>query len=205
MSERAKPTVAARAIVGKLLARFRKEKDGATAVEFAIISVPFIGLLFAIFETAFVFFVTEAIESGVSEAARQVMTGQTQTANITTASAFRSQVLCPTTGKRLLPSFIDCSKVQVDARGAADFASIDFSRPTSYKFCLGAPGDITVVRIFYPLPVYFAIIARMADGSIGQVTAGTELSGGQRVHMLTGTSVFRTEPYSGWTGYVTGC
>lgn len=205
MRERSKPIFAAPAMIGKLLARFRREKSGATAVEFAIISVPFIGLLFAIFETAFVFFATEAIESGVSEAARQIMTGQTQTANITTATDFRTKVICPATGKRLIPTFIDCSKIQVDARGAADFASIDFSRPASYKFCLGAPGDITVVRIFYPLPVYFAIIARMADGSVGQITAGTEMNNGARVHMLTGTSVFRTEPYSGWTGYVTGC
>ena len=39
----------------RLLRRFRGDRSGATAVEFAMVSVPFFGLLFAIFETAFVF------------------------------------------------------------------------------------------------------------------------------------------------------
>lgn len=189
----------------RLLGRFRKEASGATAVEFALVSVPFLGLLFAIFETAFVFFVSEAVESAVSEAARQVMTGQTQTANITTEANFRTQVICPTSGRKLLPSFIDCTKIRIDARGAADFASIDLSRPATYKFCLGAPGDITVVRIFYPLPVYFTLLGMTSSGAMTTITTGTEMSGSTRVRMLTGTSVFRTEPYSGWTGYVAGC
>lgn len=194
-----------KARVRGLFDRFRKDADGATAVEFALVSVPFLGLLFAIFETAFVFFVSEAVEAAVSEAARQVMTGQTQTANITTESNFRTTVICPSSGRQLLPSFIDCTKIRIDARGAADFASIDLSRPTTYKFCLGAPGDITVVRIFYPLPVYFTLIGMTSSGAMTTINTGTEMSGSQRVRMLTGTSVFRTEPYSGWTGYVAGC
>lgn len=194
-----------KAQIRRLFGRFRKEASGATAVEFALVSVPFLGLLFAIFETAFVFFVSEAVEAAVSEAARQVMTGQTQTANITTESNFRTTVICPTSGRQLLPSFIDCTKIRIDARGAADFASIDLSRPTTYKFCLGAPGDITVVRIFYPLPVYFTLLGMTSSGAMTTINTGTEMSGSQRVRMLTGTSVFRTEPYSGWTGYVAGC
>ena len=205
MSEHPAPDGVARTFATKLLGRFRRDKNGATAVEFAIISVPFLGLLFAIFETAFVFFATEAIEFAGSEASRQIMTGQTQTAAISTEAAFKSGVVCPTNGKRLIPSFIDCSKLRVDARGASDFSTIDFSRPSTYKFCLGAPGDITVVRLFYPLPAYFSIISRMSDGSVGKITTGTEMDSGTRVHMLIGTSVFRTEPYSGWTGYAAGC
>jgi Flp pilus assembly protein TadG len=205
MSEQIATVVAPRAFGARWLRRFRRDRDGATAVEFALISVPFLGLLFAIFETAFVFFATEAVEFAGSEASRQIMTGQTQTASITTEATFKSNVICPNSGRKLIPSFIDCTKLRVDARGAADFAAIDFSRPSTYKFCLGAPGDITVVRLFYPLPVYFSIIARMTDGSIGTITAGTEMDSGKRVHMLIGTSVFRTEPYSGWTGYASGC
>lgn len=205
MSELCARGGAARALATRLLDKFRRDKKGATAVEFAIISVPFLGLLFAIFETAFVFFATEAIEFAGSEASRQVMTGQTQTASISTETAFKNNVICPTTGKKLIPSFIDCTKLRVDARGAADFSAVDFSRPSTYKFCLGAPGDITVVRLFYPLPTYFSIITRMTDGSVGKVTAGTEMDGTTRVHMLIGTSVFRTEPYSGWAGYAPGC
>ena len=205
MSEHSAPGGAARGFATKLLDRFRRDRKGATAVEFAIISVPFLGLLFAIFETAFVFFATEAIEFAGSEASRQIMTGQTQTASVSTESAFKTTVICPTTGKKLIPSFIDCTKLRVDARGAADFSTIDFSRPSTYKFCLGAPGDITVVRLFYPLPSYFSIITRLSNGSVGKITAGTEMDGTTRVHMLIGTSVFRTEPYSGWSGYAAGC
>lgn len=42
----------------------------ATAVEFALVSVPFLGLLFAIFETALVFFTAQGVEATPRRRAR---------------------------------------------------------------------------------------------------------------------------------------
>ena len=54
-----------------------------------------LGLLFAIFETAFVFFATQGVEAAVNDAARYVMTGQVQyDGTITSASDFKTKVIC---------------------------------------------------------------------------------------------------------------
>ncbi len=41
---------------GRLLGRYRRDSKGATAIEFAFVALPFFALLFAIIETALVFF-----------------------------------------------------------------------------------------------------------------------------------------------------
>ena len=58
--------------------RFVRANDGVTAVEFAIVATPFFALMFAIFETAFVFLGQQTLETAVANAARQVRTGQAQ-------------------------------------------------------------------------------------------------------------------------------
>ena len=58
----------------RLLRRFRSDRSGATAVEFAMVSVPFLGLLFAIFETAFVFLVGEGLDAATTAAAMMMRT-----------------------------------------------------------------------------------------------------------------------------------
>src|SRR5262245_49272866 len=55
-------------------------EDGAAAIEFALIAAPFLALLFAIMETALIFFSGQALETAVADSARLIMTGQAQTA-----------------------------------------------------------------------------------------------------------------------------
>ena len=96
--EQPMPRTVSRSWLGKRLAqatsnsfaRYLKDSSGATAVEFAIVSVPFLGLLFAIFETALVFFTAQSVEAATSEAARRIMTGQAQgNSAVTSATQFR--------------------------------------------------------------------------------------------------------------------
>ena len=101
-----------------LLRRFRGDRSGATAVEFAMVSVPFFGLLFAIFQTAFVFLAQEGLDAATTAAARQLMTGQAQAvAAITTAAQFRNSLICNPTppAQRMLPSFINCANLIVES------------------------------------------------------------------------------------------
>ena len=56
--------------------RFRKEEDGIAAMEFAILAMPFLALLFGILELAIVFFASAALDHGTSQAARLVRTNQ---------------------------------------------------------------------------------------------------------------------------------
>lgn len=58
--------------------RFKKDEDGATAIEFAIVALPFFALLFGIMELALVFFVNSALVHATSEAGRHIRVGNFQ-------------------------------------------------------------------------------------------------------------------------------
>jgi len=59
--------------------RFIRQQDGATAVEFAMVAAPFLAMMFAIIETAIVFFAGQTLETAGADSARLIMTGQAQT------------------------------------------------------------------------------------------------------------------------------
>src|SRR5689334_5000603 len=77
--------------IARMLRRFGRRKDGAAAVEFAVVAAPFIAMLFAILETALVFFAGQTLETAVSDSSRLIMTGQAQTGNFD-QSAFKNAV-----------------------------------------------------------------------------------------------------------------
>jgi len=58
--------------------RFRKNEDGATAIEFAFVALPFFALLFGIMELAIVFFINSALVHSTSEAGRHIRVGNFQ-------------------------------------------------------------------------------------------------------------------------------
>lgn len=53
-----------------------RREDGAVAIEFALIAIPFFALLFGIIELAIVFFLNSSLEGATFEAARKIRTGQ---------------------------------------------------------------------------------------------------------------------------------
>src|SRR5437016_8109004 len=71
--------------------RLGRREDGAAAVEFALVAVPFLALLFAIIETALVFFAGQYLETLVADSSRLIMTGQVQSQG-TTQSQFLNQL-----------------------------------------------------------------------------------------------------------------
>lgn len=199
LSRQAAPTTP-----GRLLRRFCDDPDGATAVEFAMIAVPFFGLLFAIFQTAFVFLAQEGLDAATTAAARQLLTGQAQgVSTIKTADQFRNSLICnpPPPARRILPDFIDCSKLIVDVSQASSFAKANVSKAfytdpkTNYN--PGGADCIEVLRVVYPMPVYLSIIAFNGVGAVGDITAGQTSYKGKASHILMSTAVFRNEPFPG--------
>lgn len=187
--------------IGSVVGRFRRDRRGATAIEFGLVVVPFLGLLAAIMETGFVFFNATGLEAAVQDAARNFMTGKAQGANIADATTFANTYICSPTAPnvRILPSFIDCSQLIVDVRTTSSFASADTSRnfyqkTYTRKFCPGAPKDIVIVRVAYPMPVYLPIIVGFS--TITTVTNGlVDVDGKGLKHLLVATAVFQNEPY----------
>ena len=55
---------------------FRKSQDGAAAVEFALVSIPFFLILFSILEQGFFFLGNRLIDAGVNQISREIKTRQ---------------------------------------------------------------------------------------------------------------------------------
>lgn len=171
----------------RLIVSFGRKNDGAAAVEFAFVVVPFFALLFAIIELALVFWAGQVLETAVHDTSRLVMTGQAQKQNFNQAK-FKEE-LC----KRILGLF-DCNAgILIDVRTSGAFASANLGKPafkangqidnSDFQYQTGGPGDIVVVRVMYEWP----LILR---------TFGLDLAdtpGGKR--LLMSAVAFRNEPY----------
>jgi Flp pilus assembly protein TadG len=171
----------------RLARRFLRQRKGAAAVEFALIAAPFLGLTFAIMETAIVFFAGQTLETAAATASRLILTGQAQTQGMS-AATFKQQVCNQIYG------LFDCANgVYVDVQKYVSFASINISNPIdangnlntgSFGFNPGGPGDIVVMRLYYKWPVYVNLLGLNLSN----------MSGG--FNLLAATAVFRNEPYA---------
>jgi len=172
----------------KIARRFARHEDGAAAVEFALVAVPFLALLFAILETALVFFAGQTLETAAADASRLIMTGQAQTAGFSQA-AFK-QAVCD----RLAGAMFDCTNgVYVDVKNYSSFTSISSASPVTngqfdsskMAYTAAGPGCIQVVTLYYQWPIYVSLLGNSL----------ANLNGGYR--LLVATAVFRNEPYGG--------
>jgi Flp pilus assembly protein TadG len=75
--------------------RFGKSEDGVAAIEFGMLAIPFLMLIFAILETAIGFFAAQVFESGVDNIGREIRTGQIQSSS-TTAAKVRTKICSKT-------------------------------------------------------------------------------------------------------------
>jgi Flp pilus assembly protein TadG len=165
--------------------RLIKQQDGAAAVEFAMVAAPFLALVFAIMETAVVFFAGQVLETAVADSARLIMTGQAQTQGMS-QTAFKNAVCAKIYG------LFDCQNgVSVDVKTFTSFGGVSMPSPvdaqgnfqSNFGYQPGGPGDIVVVRLFYQYPVYVSLLG----------FGLANVSGGKR--LLAATAAFRNEPY----------
>ena len=170
----------------RLMRRFGRRQDGAAAVEFALVAVPFLALIFAILETALVFFAGQTLEAAVADSARLIMTGQAQNANYTAAD-FKTQVC------NRIAGLFDCAGgVYVDVKSYSTFGSISGAQPVTNNqfdaskigYALGGPGCIQVVSLYYKWPIYVSLLGDNLSN----------ISGNYR--LLAASAVFKNEPYS---------
>ena len=184
--------------------RFGRNRRGAAAVEFGLIAAPFLAIICAIFEIGFVNFQSEMLANAVDSASRAMLTGNLQTANVTTAQQFISNYLCQATN-RTLPSTFNCSNLIIDVRSATSFAAgdtaNDFYKSTSNEFCPGQPGQVVIMRIAYPLPAILPL--NLFSRTAGVVSDVPNLPG--NYHILMGSALFVEENYSGSYTSPSGC
>jgi Flp pilus assembly protein TadG len=169
----------------RLVRRFVRTDDGAAAIEFAMVAAPFIAIIFAIFETAIVFFAGQVLETAAADSARLIMTGQAQKGGFSQAK-FKEEVC-----KRVYGLFDCTGGITVDVRTYTSFSSATMSKPIdangnvtfSPAYDPGKAGDIVVVRMLYEWPVFASLLGfNLSD-----------LSNGKR--LLMATAAFKNEPY----------
>jgi Flp pilus assembly protein TadG len=167
------------------LRRFARRQDGAAAVEFAMVMLPFMLLMFLIMETALLFFAGQTLETAVADSARLIKTGQAQNATTPlTQTTFKTEVC-----KRIYALF-DCSNgMYVDVKTYTTFGTIsntvtkDSSGNPVTEYSPGGTGDIVVVRLLYKWPVLFPLTQKFLGDSGGSS------------RLLVATAAFRNEPF----------
>jgi Flp pilus assembly protein TadG len=167
--------------------RFRRDASGTSAIEFSIVALPFLVLLFAIIETSLVFFSGQILETAVSDSARLILTGQAQGGGLN-QTTFKNAVCARITG------MLDCANgVYVDVRTFSTFGSITFNnlpfdaegkpKPADFTYQPGGAGEIVVVRLFYQFPLSVPNLIPSLVNMYGNK------------HLLIATAAFRNEPF----------
>jgi Flp pilus assembly protein TadG len=178
--------------------RFVRREDGSSAVEFGLILLPFIAMMFAIMETALVFFAQQTLETAVADSARLIMTGQAQNGAWQPAD-FKQRVCARIYGLFTCDSsaFVSSStspNVYVNVQTYSSFGGITYTPPldrngnldsSGFGYNTGGPGNIVVVQLFYQWPIFVSL---MNLGSLSNMAAHSRL--------LVATAAFRNEPYN---------
>ncbi len=178
----------------RLLRRFRRNRAAAAALEFALVAPVFLVLLFAILETALMFFAGQVLETVTQQAARLVLTGQAQNSGDDMTKFHKS--VCDQ-----IPALFSCAAISVDVRSYSSFSTITFSNEidntghfiNDVQYNPGGPSCIVVVRVFYPWQLFVTGLGYNISN----------MANSQR--LLVATAAFRNEPFPGNAGTPAPC
>ena len=173
--------------MSRVFRRFRRNRKGSAAVEFAMISPLFLGALVAIMETGTLYLRLTALETGVEEAKRVTLTGQVANAGAAPAQlgAFK-KAFCDQ-----VSWLIACDDVKFDVRAFTTFgvAAMPYPvtngvfNPANMQFDPGKPCQIVVIRAYYEV----ASVSALIRNDVSQLANGKVL--------LVGSAAFKNEPY----------
>lgn len=171
--------------------RLLRARDGSTAIEFALIALPFFMLLFAILEIGLLLLLDAVVETAAADTGRLVRTGQIQMQNLTPEKM--REVMKAKLCSEMSVFANDCAtRAYLDVRVVNDFSTpLDEEDPmasgkldkTKIDVKPGQPGDMVMVRIWYEHPIVTPFmqqaLTKAQDGKV----------------MLTTTMAFRNEPF----------
>lgn len=179
---------------GRQLKAFRASRRGATAVEFAMVALPFLFCVFAIFELAIVFLISVTLDNATAAAARKIRTGDTVASGggYAQSGTFAQQV-CDGMGWLGQSQCTPNQNLFVDVRVLNGFGDNSAPPPVlnsavnTANFCYysGSPGNIVLVRAFFKWP----LLTPFLNSGLSRL--------GNGVALISSTSAFKTEPYPG--------
>lgn len=178
----------------RLLARFERNSSGVAAVELALVGLPFLALLFAIFELGMIYLIATSLSAATTAEARKIRT--CQLASTTTAQQFQT-ALCNDDALNWMGAMCT-GNLQVTAGVYTSFQNTNnpsssfpgnlyvapsTGPPSTYlPFSVGNPGDIILVRTYYP----WTLVTPGLDGLMAQLNNGEFL--------IEAASTFKNEP-----------
>ena len=215
------------------LARFVANDRGATAVEFALVALPFLFLIFAILELALVFLVNVSLENATAVASRKLRTGQTVATGVGFTQPSSGQVgayedeahfkndICA--NMSWIPSSTCNSQLQVDVRSYSSFESQSQPNPivgttfNAQNLCYYSGNSssggqtsntIVLVRAYYLWP----LITSFLNGGLRNVTTVvttvggvTQTTTGKSFSAVQANEVFKNEPFATTNTATTTC
>ena len=173
-----------RKILSIIIPRWRKDEEGVTAVEFALVGLPFLFMVIGIIEMALMFTAQSLLEASTSQAARQIRTGAVQQGG---GEDVFTDAMCD-----FARVFIPCDEIQYQVVSMENFGDAEEFPPPSYDadgnledqgFDPGGVSDVVMIRTSYTYPIKTPLM---------QVVL-TNNSGTSRI--MTSTIVLKTEPY----------
>jgi Flp pilus assembly protein TadG len=146
---------------GRNVSRFQLARDGATAVEFALIAPAFLATLIAILEISYYLFAQQTLQTAAGEFGRLFMTNQGPAQNNTVNG--NGQLSSTSSICNIIQPLLSCGSVIVDVQSYQDFQDANTAMPplydgqgnaiTSWSYTAGTPGQVVVIRLMYPLTI----------------------------------------------------
>ncbi|MBP0615636.1 TadE/TadG family type IV pilus assembly protein [Jiella mangrovi] len=165
-------------------ASFIRNRDGAVAIEFAMLALPFFLLMTVLIETATIFVAELVMDRAVAKIGREVRTGQITSADLTQAEF--EQKLCDE-----VDFMFDCSKLEVDLKSYSSFGLVPTSVPikdgdldsSGFSFTKPSGETIAALKAYYKWPLYLDVLRELATGM------------NDHSFVIVGSAAFMTEPY----------
>jgi Flp pilus assembly protein TadG len=172
-------------MTGRRLSSLRAATRGSAAIEFGLLAFPFCILLIFLLDVSMMFIADTLLDRALQKVARQIRTGQAQTASMT-STTFKAAVC-----EAMLELF-DCSdNVYLCVSVISDVSSVTFIDPvnsdgtltTTEYFDIGSAGDYILVQGFLPWTSYTAWMSGYANTLANGAT------------LLSTAALFRNEPF----------
>ncbi|MBX4899375.1 TadE/TadG family type IV pilus assembly protein [Rhizobium bangladeshense] len=184
-----------------------RSRDGAAAIEFALLAIPYFVVIFAILETFIAFAAEELVSNAVDTMSRRMRTGQitynlgrtTDMSQTQFRQAFCSEIsilIKCSTSEAATPS-----KLYVDVQTFSSFSAIPTTIPrvssdryadintAAFKYTPGGAGTINMLRAYYRWEIITDLVRpyittiRPSDGSM------------PTQYLIIATSAFQNEQY----------
>jgi Flp pilus assembly protein TadG len=185
------------------VSRFRRDRDGGVAIEFAILAIPFFLLVFAIIETCVAFAAEQTLNYAVDTLGRQLRTGQitfgTGEATDVTEDEFKTKFCTELSMMITCGADVD-TRLFIDLKSYANFGAMPTSVPlqggtwgdldtSGFAFSPGGSASINMLRAFYKWKVTADLVRPYITNVRGASGAMPDY------YLIASTTAYRNEAY----------